>query len=116
MKKIMKLKKTLKKFKITKKHHISHKISFQRKFLYQQIQSPHNTNEFLIDNHSSPFLLDDEEDSINIKPSSIIQFENENSGLDLFFTNDSYSTNDDSLPLNEKPDQEKEQIERCLDK
>ena len=57
---------------------VSRKFSLRKNYLYQQIESPHNTNEYLINNQSSPFFVDDDEDSILIEPSSIIHIENEN--------------------------------------
>ena len=93
--------KTIKKF-LTKKC-FSKKISLKKKYLFKQIESPNNTNEFLISNQSSPFCLEDEEDSITIKPSSIIFLEDDsNSELYLFNLKDSESTKDESMIFNEK--------------
>ena len=52
-------------------------MQLKKKYLFQQIQSPHNTNDFLINNQSSAFYTNEEEDSIFIKPSSIIQLEDD---------------------------------------
>lgn len=120
MKKIMKLRKIDLKCKHLKKvfsrKNNSNKVSYRRKYLYNQIESPHNTNEYLINNNSSPFFIDDdEEDSTIIKPSSILVFEDEaNSELDLFSVKDLNSTNEESMILNENTDQTKAIMEKCL--
>lgn len=121
MKKIMKLRKIDLKCKHLKKlisrKNNSNKISCRRKYLYQQIESPCNTNEYLINNNSSPFFIDDEEeDSPIIKPSSILVFEDDaNSELDLFSIKDLNSTNEESMILNENTDQTKAIMDKCLD-
>lgn len=98
------------------KKNISKKISFRKKWLIQQIESPHNTNEFLINNQSSPFYPEDDEDSITIRPSDIIRFEDDtNSEIDLFSIKGLESTNEESVILNEKSEQIKEEKEKCLD-
>ncbi len=98
------------------KKNISKKISFRKKWLIQQIDSPHNTNEFLINNQSSPFYPEDEEDSITIHQSDIIPFEDDtNYEIDLFSIKGLESTNEESVILNEKSDQVKEENEKCLD-
>ena len=119
MKKIMKLKKIHQKKKqlkrCTQKKGFSNKISFTRKYIYQQIQSPLNTNEYLINNHSSPFFSEEDEDSIIIKPISIIQFEEDKkTEIELFSMNDLNSTNDESVMFNEKSENLKEQMKKCL--
>ena len=94
---------------------VSRKFSPRKNYLYQQIESPHNTNEYLINNQSSPFFVDDDEDSILIEPSSIIRIENENIyGIELFSSKDLDSTNEESMILNEKSEAEKEQIDKCI--
>ena len=98
MKKIMKLKRICQRIKNGKRYNpkksFSNIISFKRKSICQQIDSPHNTNEYLINNHSSPFFEEDEEDSIIIRPISIIQFEDDiNRELELFSMKDLNSTN-----------------------
>ena len=98
MKKIMKLKRICQRIKNGKRYNpkksFSNIISFKRKSICQQIDSPHNTNEYLINNHSSPFFEEDEEDSIIIRPMSIIQFEDDiNRELELFSMKDLNSTN-----------------------
>ena len=91
-------------------------ISFKKKYLFQQIESPHNTNEFLINNGSSPFCADDDEDSINIQPSTIIRLEDDtNSEINLFDLKDNESTNEESAILNEKLELGKGQMEICPD-
>jgi hypothetical protein len=120
MKKVMKFRRILQKSKrirkrLTKKQ-FSRRISLKKKYLFKQIESPHNTNEYLINNQSSPFYIEDEEDSINIKPSSIILLEDDtNSELNIFNIKDSESTNDESMILNEKSENGKGLIIACLD-
>ena len=70
---------------IRKRKIINHKKSFLiKKFFY--LGSPFNTNDFLIDNNSSPFWIGEEdEDSITIAPSSPIYFfDDSNSEMNLF--------------------------------
>jgi hypothetical protein len=119
MKKVKKFKRIVQKTRHIKSSHlkrnISRKISIRKKYLLQQIESPHNTNEYLINNQSSPFFVDDEEDSITIEPNSVIHMESENlDGMDLFSLKDWDSTNEESMILNEKTESEKEEIEKCL--
>ena len=120
MKKVMKFRRILQKSKrirkrLTKKQ-FSRRISLKKKYLFKQIESPHNTNEYLINNQWSPFYIEDEEDSINIKPSSIILLEDDtNSELNIFNIKDSESTNDESMILNEKSENGKGLIIACLD-
>ena len=121
MKKIMKLKRILVKTKHIKKPHskkkISRKIIFKKKYLFQQIESPLNTNEFLINNGSSPFLADEDEESINIQPSSIIGLDDDpNSEINIFDLKDNESTNEESVILNEKLESGKEQMEKCVNR
>ena len=116
----MKFKRILQKSKSTKRHirkkRFSRKISLKKKFLFEQIESPHNTNEYLINNQSSPFFIEDEEDSINIKPNSIILLEDDsNSELYLFNLKDSESTNYESILINEKTENGKRLIAEYLD-
>ena len=117
----MKLKRILVKIKHMKKPRsqkkISRKISFKKKYLFHQIESPLNTNEFLINNGSSPFLPDDEEESINIQQSSIIRLEDDtNSEINMFDVKDNESTNEESVIVNEKIETGKEQMEKSLNK
>ena len=74
-------------------------------------------NEYLVNNQSSPLFTKDEEDSINIKPSSLILLEDDtNSELCLFNLKDSESTNDESMLLKEKSEDSKRIIKTWLDK
>ena len=125
MKKIMKLRKIHAKSKKNKKRAAKKntknttKISFRKKFLYQQIESPYNNNEYLINNQSSPFFDDEEEeDSLIITSSKSPKFSedfDENTEIDLFSFRGLNSTNDESMILNEKPETGKVQIGICLD-
>ena len=117
----MKLKRILVKTKHIKQRHskkkFSRKISFKKKYLFQQIESPLNTNEFLINNGSSPFLADDDEESINVQPSSIIRLDDDtNSEINIFDLKDNESTNEESVIVNEKLESGKEQMEKCLNR
>ncbi len=120
MKKIMKLKKIHVKSKrytrrLSNKNNFKN-ISFRKKYIYQQIESPHNTSDFLISNQSSPFFDYDEEDTIIVYPSKIIKFDDDTSSeLDIFNFNGLNSTKDESVILNEKLELGKEQKEECLD-
>ena len=77
MKKLLKLKnKKTRKSKIEKrKRNLSKKVISKKHFL--QLDSPHNTNEYLMNVKSSPFWNDYEEDSIEIVPSNIININND---------------------------------------
>lgn len=115
----MKLKRICQRIKNGKRYNpkksFSNIISFKRKSICQQIDSPHNTNEYLINNHSSPFFSEEDEDSIIIKPISIIQFEEDKkTEIELFSMNDLNSTNDESVMFNEKSENLKEQMKKCL--
>ena len=119
MKKVLKLRRILQKSKRSKKHlskiFFSRKMEIKKKYFYIQIQSPHNTNDFLINNQSSAFYTDDEEDSIFIKPSSIIQLEDDtNSELDFFNMKNLDSTIEESMALNEKSISDKMEIVQCI--
>ena len=85
MKRIIKLKK-IKRANYIKKA-FRKKKNNKRGFFWKnicQIESPHNNNEYLINNCSSPFFGDDEEDSLGMNNSSLIFFNNVNPELDLF--------------------------------
>ncbi len=117
MKKILKLKRISQKSKKCKKclskKKYSRKMLLQKKIFLKQIESPHNTNDFLMNNQSSPFFIEDDEDSLMIKPSYIISFEDDaNSELDLFSIKELESTNEESMIVNEKSFVEKEQKEK----
>lgn len=95
------------------KQTFSRKFSFRKNNLFPQKDSPYNTNEFLIRNPSSPFFLDDDEDSLVVQPSSIIRIEDDtNSELDIFANGNLESTNDESLVHNEKSVLRKEEMKR----
>ena len=122
MKKVIKFRRILQKSKHIKKcipkKCFSRKISLKNKNFFEQIKSPHNTNDYLINNRSSPFFIEeeDEEESINIKPSSIILLEDDtNSEINYFTLNDSESTNEESMIFNEKSENGEGLIETCLD-
>ena len=80
MKRILKLKK-IKNTKHSKKYinrRMSNRVSFlkKRKLIFK-IGSPNNTNEYLINEHSSPFnLYEEDEDSLNLIQSSLINISN----------------------------------------
>ena len=117
MKKIIKLKKISqksKKYASKKKFYRNHLL--QKKIFLKQIESPHNTNEFLMNNQSSPFFPEDAEDSSIIEPCYIIPIEDDtNSEIDLFSIKDLDSTNEESMIINEKTDSDKVQKKKCLD-
>ena len=121
MKRIMKFRRIAQKSKHIKeklsKKKFSRKNQMTKKNIFQMIESPHNTNDFLINNRSSAFYMDEEEDSIIIQPSSIIRLEDDtNSEINIFDLKDSQSTNGESVILNEKSETTKEQISQSLEK
>ena len=104
MKRIIKLKKIRKvkntKISIRKKRYNKRCSLFQNVY---QIESPNNTNEYLINNCSSPFISEEEdEDSIEIKNSSLICFNDGNSELGLFDCKDVEMTKEKSALLSGK--------------
>ena len=104
MKRIIKLKKIRKakrtKIAIRKKRYNKRGSLFQNIY---QIESPNNTNEYLINNCSSPFISEEEdEDSIEIKNSSLICFNDGNSELGLFDCKDIEMTKEKSALLSGK--------------
>ena len=104
MKRIIKLKKIRKakstKIAIRKRRYNKRCSLFQNIY---QIESPNNTNEYLINNCSSPFISEEEdEDSIEIKNSSLICFNDGNSELGLFDCKDVEMTKEKSALLNGK--------------
>ena len=107
MKKIIKLKKIRKvknSKKVFRKKKYNKKCSICKNIFY--IGSPYNSNEYLINNGSSPFIIDEEdEDSMEIKGSSLICFNDENSELDLFKCKDVEMTKEKSALLSDKSDQ-----------
>ena len=117
MKRILKLKK-IKKTNITKKY-ISSKRKTKRNWrkMFSQINSPHNTNKYLISVNSSPFYNyeDDDEYSINIIPSSFIKIPNDiNSELEFFINRESEFTNEKTILMEKQKEQNKELIQRLL--
>jgi hypothetical protein len=112
MKKILKFK-GIKKNKHTKyakkatrkKKHCKKDFIFKKNFY--QIASPHNTNDYLINNNSAPFFnyFDDDEESYNEMslPIQPIYFNKDNnSELDLFTMKEIDSTNEKTSILIDK--------------
>ena len=87
MKRILKFKKikSSNNAKKSKKKKTQKNKSFMKKY-FLKIGSPHNTNDYLINENSSPFWNDEnDEDSISTMPYNFIKFSQEtNSELDLF--------------------------------
>ena len=103
MKKFIKLKK-IRKAKRSKKDF--RKKKYNKKFNIFDIETPYNSNEYLINNVSSPSIIDEEsEDSMEIKESSLIYFNDGNSELDLFDCKDVEMTKEKSALLSDKSDQ-----------
>ena len=105
MKRIIKLKKIRNSKKATKiflrKKRYSKRCSLFKNIY--QIESPNNTNEYLINNCSSPFISDEEdEDSVEIKSSSLICFNDGNSELGIFDCKDVEMTKEKSALLSVK--------------
>ncbi len=121
MKRIMKFRRILQKSKHIKKDFSKKKISrknkLKKKSLFQIIESPHNTNDFLINNRSSAFYMDEEEeDSIIFQSSPIILLEDDtNLEINLFDLKYSESTNEESVLINEKSEASKGQISQCFE-
>ena len=117
MKRIIKLKKIRKakrtKIAIRKKRYNKRCSLFQNIY---QIESPNNTNEYLINNCSSPFISDEEEDedSIEIKNSSLICFNDGNSELGLFDCKDVEMTKEKSALLSGKSAQGSIKISKVI--
>ena len=99
MKKLLKFSKRLSKRSIKTRHRIRGvrhiKKKFKSKFKYEML-SPYNSNNFLINNQSSPFYEENEEGDFYFPP-------NEFSNIDLFsdikdlFSYKLESTNDESV-------------------
>ena len=91
------------KYKRIKKKRNKRKILMKKKFL--QIESPYNTNDFLINNHSAPFFNynDDSDDSLDIMLNSLsfISNNDNNFELDLFSIRERDSTNEKTIVFNE---------------
>ena len=116
MKRILKLKK-IKSYKrprkyINKKRILHRILLWKKRFL--QIDSPHNTNEYLININSAPFYnTEDDEDSINIIPNSFIKIHNDtNAELNLF--GESVSTNERTIKKDDQEEGQRKTIERLF--
>ena len=117
MKRILKLKK-IKNYKrprkyMNKKRMLHGVLLWKKRFL--QIDSPHNTNEYLINVNSAPFYHneDDDEDSINIIPNSFIKITNDTNGeLNLF--GESVSTNEKTIKKEYQEEDQRKTIERLF--
>lgn len=89
----------------------SHKKNiFLKKRNFYQIDSPHNTNDYLINNASTPFFNyndnDNDEESIEamFMPIRPLYFNNDNnSEMDLFSAKEIESTNEKTIIFNIKP-------------
>ena len=117
MKRILKLKK-IKNSKTAKKN-INKKRKAKRicKKLFLQIDSPHNTNEYLMSVNSSPFYNDEDDDNEDsfIMPSHFIKLSNDtNSELDLFINRESEGTNEKTILMDDQKEQKKKIILRLL--
>ena len=73
MKRIIRLKErpAVPKKGLTQKRRFLKRIKKQKK-KYSQIDAPHNTSQYLMENNSSPFYEDDEDLNVDIIPSSLI--------------------------------------------
>ena len=112
MKRILKLKK-IKNTKTAKKY-INKKRKAKRicKKLFLQIDSPHNTNEYLMSVNSSPFYNNEDEDEDSyIIPSPFIKLSNDtNSELDLFVNREAEATNEKTILMDDDQKEEKKKI------
>ncbi len=100
MKRILKLKKIGKSKKYKNNQKISKKVCALTKH-FEQFDSPHNTNEYLMNVNSSPFWNDDDEDSIELIPSSSINFNSDtNFETNLFFDREIEITKEKTLKNN----------------
>ena len=104
MKRNLKFKKIkLSKFskKDKRKKRYSKKAYLESKFF--EIESPHNTNDYLVNNNSDNFLTDNNEDSIDIIPSSIIFLDNDpNEELNIFMNRENDSTKENTEIFKDK--------------
>ena len=118
MKRILKLKKIKSKRTrkyINKKRMLNGVLLWKKRFL--QIDSPHNTNEYLINVNSAPFYDNeiDDEDSINIIPNSFIKIsDDKNSELNLFFHGEIDSTNDKTIKRDNQEEEKRNKIQRLF--
>lgn len=116
MKKILKLKKIRNTKKKTKKG-IRKKISaLFRKKNALQMESPHNTNDYLININSSPFwnFCDEDDNSWEMTPNNLIAIKcDTNCELDTFTYKEIEST-DDTIVLNSKKDKGPKTIQKIF--
>ena len=78
------------------------------KKMYLQIESPHNTNDFLINFNSSPFWNSDEDNEDEIILHTPMKFKcDTNSEIDTFTYKEIDSTDEKTIVLNCKNEQEK---------
>ena len=116
MKRILKLKKiknSKRPRKYINKKRMPHGMLLCKKRFFQ-IDSPRNTNEYLINVNSAPFYYNetDDEDSINIIPNSFIKISNDtNSELNLFIHGESDSTIEKTI---KKEEEQRKKIERLF--
>ena len=123
MKRIIKLKKIYKHSKHVKsylsKKKFGKKKLFLKKILYNQIESPLNTNEYLMQNKSSPFYPEDEdstEDLFQIEPNYIITLEKETQPESVLLSIKGLeSTSDESMMSKDQTNKGKDQIEIRLE-
>ena len=116
MKRILKLRKIknyIRPRKYINKKRILHGVLLWKKHFFQ-IDSPHNTNEYLINVNSAPFYNnEDDEDSINIIPNSFIKFHNDtNVVLNLFGESD--ITNERAIKKDDQEEGQRKIIERLF--
>ena len=114
--KLKKIKKSNYSKKPKKKILYNKKSPFLKKACYQ-VESPFNNNEFLIANGSTPFFHynDEEEDDLSntIVASSLIKFNDDtNSELNPFSIKKIESTNEKSVNINNRTDEEGNKIKK----
>ena len=81
------------------------------KKMFLQIETPLNTNDFLINFNSSPFWNSDEDNEDEIIPNNPIKFKcDTNCELDTFGNKEADSTDEKTIVLNCKNEQEKKTI------
>ena len=112
MKKVLKLKKIRNAKTKTKRTLRKKRNAIFWKKMFLQIESPHNTNDFLINFNSSPFWNSDEDNEDEISwemiPSNPIKFKSDtNCELDTFGYKEEDSTDEKTIVLNCKNEQEK---------
>ncbi len=114
--KLKKIKKSNYSKKLKKKILSNKKPSFMKKACYQ-VESPFNNNEFLIANGSTPFFQynEEEEDDLSnaIVASSLIKLNDDtNSEFNSFTIKKIESTNEKSMNINNKSDEEGNKIKK----